>query len=73
MAAVAGAVADEVLAAMKNADGLDSVFVNNGGDIALHLEPGQKMRVGIVPCLSIRPKLDRGVRAARCLHFPAGT
>ena len=37
MAAVAGAVADEVLAAMKNADGLDSVFVNNGGDIALHL------------------------------------
>ncbi len=52
MAAVAGAVADEVLAAMKNADGLDSVFVNNGGDIALHLEPGQKMRVGIVPCLS---------------------
>ena len=52
MAAVAGAVADEVLAAMNNADGLDSVFVNNGGDIALHLEPGQQMRVGIVPCLS---------------------
>ncbi|MDE0790530.1 MAG: UPF0280 family protein [Woeseiaceae bacterium] len=52
MAAVAGAVADEVLAAMKNADGLDSVFVNNGGDIALHLEPGQKMRIGIVPFLS---------------------
>jgi hypothetical protein len=52
MAAVAGAVADEVLAAMKNVDGLDSVFVNNGGDIALHLEPGQKMNIGIVPSLS---------------------
>ncbi|SDE38269.1 UPF0280 family protein [Ruegeria marina] len=37
MAAVAGAVADEVLAAMLLATPLDRAYVNNGGDIALHL------------------------------------
>ncbi|WP_170423710.1 UPF0280 family protein [Ruegeria arenilitoris] len=41
MAAVAGAVADEVLAAMLQATPLDRASVNNGGDIALHLGPGQ--------------------------------
>ncbi|MBM7066952.1 UPF0280 family protein [Actibacterium sp. 188UL27-1] len=37
MAAVAGAVADTVLAAMVNAAALSRAYVNNGGDIALHL------------------------------------
>jgi uncharacterized protein len=37
MAAVAGAVADEVLAAMVAAEPLRRAYVNNGGDIALHL------------------------------------
>jgi len=37
MAAVAGAVAEEVLAAMVGAAPLERAFVNNGGDIALHL------------------------------------
>lgn len=42
MAAVAGAVADEVLAAMTlNAD-ITRAYVNNGGDIALYLAPGQR-------------------------------
>lgn len=37
MAAVAGAVADEVLAAMTAVVPLRRAYVNNGGDIALHL------------------------------------
>lgn len=37
MAAVAGAVADEVLHTMTDAADLQRAYVNNGGDIALHL------------------------------------
>ncbi|MFD2737995.1 UPF0280 family protein [Sulfitobacter aestuarii] len=37
MIAVAGAVAEEVLAAMSDAADLTRAYVNNGGDIALHL------------------------------------
>jgi len=37
MIAVAGAVADEVLEAMRQAAPLTRAYVNNGGDIALHL------------------------------------
>ena len=48
MAAVAGAVADEVLAAMVPGGGLTKAYVNNGGDIAWHLQPGQSLRAGIV-------------------------
>ena len=51
MAAVAGAVADTIVEAMKNTGGLQKIFVNNGGDIALHLAPGQRMQIGIVPTL----------------------
>ncbi len=40
MAAVAGAVADEVLAAMTAAVPLARAYVNNGGDIAIHLGEG---------------------------------
>jgi len=40
MAAVAGAVAEEILAAMTSAAHLDRAYVNDGGDIALHLEQG---------------------------------
>jgi len=39
MAAVAGAVADEILAVMCDAADLDRAYVNNGGDIALYLNP----------------------------------
>ncbi|AZV77273.1 UPF0280 family protein [Parasedimentitalea marina] len=41
MAAVAGAVADTVLVAMQAITPLQRIYVNNGGDIALHLAPGQ--------------------------------
>lgn len=40
MAAVAGAVAEEVLAAMVQVATPERAYVNNGGDIALHLIPG---------------------------------
>ncbi|WP_171236267.1 UPF0280 family protein [Ruegeria sp. HKCCA6837] len=47
MAAVAGSIADEVLAAMtKNAD-ITRAYVNNGGDIALHLTPGTSFKTAI--------------------------
>ncbi|MBX9944508.1 MAG: UPF0280 family protein [Reyranella sp.] len=48
MAAVAGAVADEVLAAMVRDCTLDKAYVNDGGDIAVHLAPGHQLRAGIV-------------------------
>ena len=48
MAAVAGAVAEEVLASMTAAASLDRAYVNNGGDIAVHLTTGQGYRVGMV-------------------------
>jgi ApbE superfamily uncharacterized protein (UPF0280 family) len=46
MAAVAGAVADEILAAMIAAAPLDKAFVNDGGDIAVHLSPGHSLAIG---------------------------
>lgn len=48
MAAVAGAVADDILAAMTGAAALDRAFVNNGGDIAVHCGPGQCFVAGLV-------------------------
>jgi ApbE superfamily uncharacterized protein (UPF0280 family) len=48
MAAVAGAVADEVLAAMCAGRCLERAYINNGGDAAFHLAPGRKMTLAIV-------------------------
>lgn len=48
MAAVAGAVAEEILGAMAEVADLDRAYVNNGGDIALHLAPGERFTVGLV-------------------------
>lgn len=48
MAAVAGAVADEMLAALIRGRDLARAYVNDGGDIALHLTPGQSFAVGVV-------------------------
>ena len=59
MAAVAGAVADAVLAALSG-EGISRAYVNNGGDIALHLGPGESFtaaiaaRPGAVDRLTIR-------------------
>ncbi len=57
MAAVAGAVADAVLHAMTAGRALDRAYVNNGGDIALHLAPGHSLRCGLVAELAA-PALD---------------
>ena len=46
MAAVAGSVAQEVMQALA-LPGVDRAFVNNGGDIALHLASGE-WRIGLV-------------------------
>jgi uncharacterized protein len=48
MAAVAGAVAQEVLGAMTGAAQLQRAYVNNGGDIAVFLAPGETLRIGMV-------------------------
>lgn len=48
MAAVAGAVAEEVLGAMVASTHLDRAYVNNGGDIALHLANRERFTVGLV-------------------------
>ncbi|MHC2336115.1 UPF0280 family protein [Bradyrhizobium sp. USDA 4454] len=48
MAAVAGSVAEEILGAMLQAATLDRAYVNNGGDIALHLGDGEQFTVGLM-------------------------
>ena len=48
MAAVAGSVAEEILGAMLAAARLDRAYVNNGGDIALHLTGGEQFTVGLM-------------------------
>ena len=48
MAAVAGAVADEILQAMLFKRDLLKACVNNGGDIALHLAQGQALTLAVV-------------------------
>ncbi|MHA6344542.1 UPF0280 family protein [Roseivivax sp. CAU 1761] len=47
MAAVAGAVAETILAAMVEAAELSRAYVNNGGDIALHLQGAARFRVAL--------------------------
>lgn len=47
MAAVAGAVADETLVALLAGRSLAKAYVNDGGDIALHLSDGHPLHAGI--------------------------
>lgn len=54
MAAVAGAVADEICRAMCDGLQLDKAYVNNGGDIAIHLGAGQQLSC------AIRAKVNAG-------------
>ena len=46
MAAVAGAVAQELIGCYQR-EGVRRAWVNNGGDIALHLAPGASARIGL--------------------------
>jgi len=63
MAAVAGAVADEVIAAMVAGRSLKKAYVNNGGDIAIHLAQGAHFETGIVGDVS-KPKITATARIA---------
>lgn len=47
MAAVAGSVADEILAALVASRDLHRAYVNNGGDSAIHLGSGAEMKLAI--------------------------
>ena len=66
MAAVAGAVADAVLAAMRTVDGLDAAYVNNRGDVALLVTPARPLELGVVTSLR-----DAGIGAG--LHVDAAS
>jgi hypothetical protein len=48
MAAVAGSVAEEILGAMQSVAQLTRAYVNNGGDIALHLSGDEAFTVGLM-------------------------
>jgi uncharacterized protein len=74
MAAVAGSVAEETLHAMTAAARLSRAYVNDGGDIALHLTSGQKFIVGMVehPERTRNPTF-RKLRNAGCPLFGATT
>ena len=48
MAAVAGAVAEEILNAMTASAEFSRAYVNDGGDIALYLSPGEQFVIGMV-------------------------
>jgi uncharacterized protein len=71
MAAVAGAVAQELISCYEP-EGVTRAWVNNGGDIALHLAANASAQVGLVADLASfdpadgAPRLDAGfeVRAA---------
>ncbi len=60
MAAVAGAVAQELIACYQR-PGIERAWINNGGDIALHLAPGRSVRVGLFADLARFDPCDGGV------------
>jgi ApbE superfamily uncharacterized protein (UPF0280 family) len=62
MAAVAGAVAQELIGSYQR-PGITRAWVNNGGDIALHLAPGASARVGLFADLATFDA-DAAVRTA---------
>jgi ApbE superfamily uncharacterized protein (UPF0280 family) len=59
MAAVAGAVADELIGVFHQA-GVKRASINNGGDIALHLAPGASYNVGVWSRIDASDGLDGG-------------
>ncbi|HEX4326699.1 MAG TPA: UPF0280 family protein [Burkholderiales bacterium] len=61
MAAVAGAVAEEILAIFAAEPGVARAYVNNGGDIALHLLAGEEFTIGLVAD-AYAPAVDGQVR-----------
>ncbi len=71
MAAVAGAVAQELTIHYQR-PGITRAWVNNGGDIALHLAPGQSAQVGLYADLSRFDEQAMACTAAGSLRTDAG-
>jgi ApbE superfamily uncharacterized protein (UPF0280 family) len=64
MAAVAGAVAEEILGTMvEGQPGLRKAYVNNGGDIAFHLAPGAELVAAVAGGTVRRLRLRAADRA----------
>lgn len=64
MAAVAGAVADHLLAAAVDGRRLERAYANDGGDVALHLAtPGATLTLGMVADVE-QPRIDGTLRVA---------
>ena len=63
MAAVAGAVAEEILAELATVDGVQKACVNNGGDVAVMLRDGEVFDAAIAgtPPAMLRLTRDDGV------------
>ena len=71
MAAVAGAVAQELIACYEQ-PGIERAWVNNGGDIALHLAPGNALRIGVFGDLSRFDPFSIPARTATDASFSVG-
>lgn len=71
MAAVAGAVAQELITFYQRA-GIVRAWVNNGGDIALHLSSGASARVGLFADLAAFDEAAAVRTAAGSLRTDAG-
>ena len=77
MAAVAGAVADELLAHMMASAPLDRAYVNDGGDIAVLVAPGHALEIGVAgeysrgatPLLNGSIRLDAALGHRRHRHL----
>ena len=59
MAAVAGSVAQELVACYLRG-GIERAWINNGGDIALHLAPGAQVRIGLLADIATFDWRDAG-------------
>ena len=71
MAAVAGAVAEELVACYRR-PGVRRAWINNGGDIALHLIAGQALRIGLFADLGrLAPALADALQDRRGLATDA--
>jgi ApbE superfamily uncharacterized protein (UPF0280 family) len=62
MAAVAGAVADEMLCVIRADPQIDKAYVNNGGDVAFHLGAKQSMVAAAPGFGAIRIEVDDPIR-----------
>lgn len=59
MAAVAGSVAQELVGCYLRS-GIERAWINNGGDIALHLAPGAQVRIGLLADIATFDWRDAG-------------